>query len=144
MHNIVDVVRQCLEIKKKLVEEDPFDQNKRMLSNVGHTLCQGREAYEKYQGYGHGEAVAVGMDMMAQMGEAWKITAPGTGRKIRNLLQKIGLPCWENQVPYPSLLPYVAKDKKRIGDQVQMVMLKDVGEAILYSADMSSFEKVVW
>ncbi len=55
------VIEKALRVKKKVVEEDQYDNGSRLLLNFGHTIGH---AIENTAGYGkisHGEAVAIGM-----------------------------------------------------------------------------------
>lgn len=77
------MIAACIDIKRQVVERDEFDRGERMLLNFGHTFGH---ALEKYYGFGkhtHGEAVGMGMVMMARAGEAQGITEPGTAEKSR-------------------------------------------------------------
>ena len=59
--DLTDIICRCVDIKRAIVEEDPFDTGKRMLLNFGHTLAHTIEQYFQYNRESHGEAVAIGM-----------------------------------------------------------------------------------
>lgn len=61
LEHAVPIITATLEIKRKVVEEDVFDQGNRLILNFGHTIGH---AIENTAGYGvvsHGEGVAIGM-----------------------------------------------------------------------------------
>lgn len=58
--DIQAVIEKCLDIKRKVVEEDEFEAGLRKSLNFGHTIGHGIEVTAKGQLY-HGEAVGLGM-----------------------------------------------------------------------------------
>ena len=51
----------CIDIKRQIVEDDPFEHGRRKLLNFGHTLGHAIEKYYHFERYSHGEAVCIGM-----------------------------------------------------------------------------------
>ena len=83
------VLRSCA-IKAQYVAEDPFDLGRRMELNFGHTIGHGVESASGLSLL-HGEAVAMGMAMMARLGEAEGHTEPGVAERIEGLIRRTGL-----------------------------------------------------
>ena len=54
------LILKSLNIKKKFIQEDEFDNGKRKLLNYGHTFAHAIEAYTNYK-IPHGIAVAHGI-----------------------------------------------------------------------------------
>jgi 3-dehydroquinate synthase len=128
---IPDVIRECCRIKSEIVERDERDFGERMLLNFGHTFGHAIEKASGFGRYRHGEAVAFGMVMASDLGERAGLTAPGVGGAIRKVLAANGM-----DADYPGdlaeLQPFITADKKSLGDGVQMVMLRRVGEAFVH------------
>ena len=59
--NMDELIEWCCFWKKTVVEEDEKEAGRRALLNFGHTFAHGIEKVEGYEGYTHGEAVAIGM-----------------------------------------------------------------------------------
>ena len=86
---VAHAVQRSCEIKAEIVAEDERESGRRAILNFGHTFGH---AIEHCQGYGewlHGEAVAAGMVMAAQLSG---IDA-GDQQRLRGLIEAAGLPC---------------------------------------------------
>jgi 3-dehydroquinate synthase len=123
-----------LKIKRAAVEQDEFDNGERMKLNFGHTFGHALEKLYGYRGLSHGEAVGIGMVMMAKCGEAAGLTEPGTADKISSALKKYGLPV-DDRADINSIIETAMLDKKVRGNVIHLVMLKRIGESFLYPAD---------
>ena len=127
-------LEENLKIKRAAVEEDEFDNGARMLLNFGHTFGHALEKLHGYRGLSHGEAVGIGMVMMAKCGERAGLTEPGTAGEIGGVLRRYGLPV-EDGADVDALIETAMTDKKARGGVVNLVMLKRIGEAFLRPAD---------
>jgi 3-dehydroquinate synthase len=127
-NDLPDIIYTCCRIKRDLVAEDEFDTGRRMILNFGHTFGHAIEAKYGYGRFNHGEAVAGGMRIAAKIGELLGITAKGAEARISNLLSRYGLDVREDA---GDLLPIIKRDKKAAGQGVKLVLLKDIGEAVV-------------
>ena len=119
------VGRSC-EIKAAVVAADEREQGRRAILNFGHTFGH---AIEHCLGYGewlHGEAVAAGMVMAAELSG---IDAAGCTR-LRDLVAAAGLPTAPPPVGSARLRAAMGLDKKVMGKQLRFVLLDRLGEAI--------------
>ncbi len=126
------LVAACCAIKARIVEQDELDTGLRALLNFGHTLGHAVEQYYGYGTYTHGEGVAIGMYQLTKRTEALGLTAPGTTAALKQALLRYQLPLGE-ELPKQPLLAVMAKDKKKQGDRLTLVILKRIGEAVLHS-----------
>lgn len=124
------VFRSC-QHKARIVAADEHEQGERALLNLGHTFGH---AIESFMGYGqwlHGEAVAVGMlmaaDLSARLG--W-ITDQDVGR-IRKLLLVANLPVVVPEISCEVFLSLMGQDKKVLDGQLRLVLLKSMGRGII-------------
>lgn len=124
------VVARCVRSKVAVVARDEKDSGERMQLNFGHTVGHAIEKATGYAAFSHGEAVAVGMVMAAAIGEKLGETDPGTGDRIRRVLEAYQLPV-QADVPLQALLPAIFSDKKRLGSRIHYVLLRRPGEAFL-------------
>lgn len=124
----VAIQRSC-ELKAAIVAEDERESGRRAILNFGHTFGH---AIERCQGYGewlHGEAVAAGMVMAAQLSGG-----EGAGaRRIAELLERAGLPTRPPAVPASNLLAAMGMDKKVQQKQLRFVLLRSLGDAVVTS-----------
>ena len=85
-----EIVGRCIEIKAEIVEADEQDHGQRMLLNFGHTFGHAIETLQEYKGFKHGEAVAVGMCMAADLSALiGKISQQDAKRAKRMILHSI-------------------------------------------------------
>lgn len=125
------IICRCVDIKRVVVEQDPFDKGERMLLNFGHTLAHTIEQYHNYGRESHGEAVAIGMYQITKLAEAQKLTPHGTSNRIRQVLQSYGLP-FECNIPLQELIEAVSLDKKNLNSSLNLVLLHEIGSSYLY------------
>ncbi len=127
---LTDVVRRCMLVKCRIVENDEHETGERKLLNFGHTLGHALEKHLNYGGISHGCAVAVGMATITAASEQQGLSEPGTAVRLCALLKKFGLPT-TSPVPLSSYLDDVKSDKKCVGGAVDLVVLERLGEAVV-------------
>lgn len=128
--DIDSVVASCCTIKARIVEQDEFDTGLRMLLNFGHTLGHAVEQHFGYSTFTHGEGVAIGMYQLTSRTESLGLTEAGTAAKLKSVLEKYGLPI-EAGVPKAVLMSTMAKDKKKQGSSITLIVLEALGKGIL-------------
>ena len=124
------VIACCVEFKRDVVAEDEFDNGRRQLLNFGHTVGH---AVEKLSGYTvlHGQAVAIGMSVIARACAAEGLCSPDCSRALDDILIRFGLSI-ACSYDADALARAMASDKKRRGDAITLVIPRDVGECALY------------
>ena len=145
MADIDGIVYTCCDIKRQVVEKDEHDKSLRMILNFGHTVGHIVEKAYHYTGYTHGEAVAFGMTAAARIGEKMGVTVPGTAQKICKIVEKYGLPT-EVEIA-DSQLWGAALDKKASGNDIHVILLKDIGDCEVRKMAVTEFIdlcKQVW
>lgn len=130
-----DLIYECVNIKRQIVEKDEKESGERMLLNFGHTLGHAIEKYYNFKGPSHGQAVGIGMVMIARAGEANGLTKPGTAQQIASLLQACHLPV-SDPAPLDALLQAAGADKKRSSDGLHLVLLKEIGGSMIHFVKM--------
>ena len=118
------IQRSC-EIKAAVVSEDEKERGKRALLNFGHTFAH---AIENCLGYGewlHGEAVAVGMVMAAELSDIDQ----GEYDRVITLVRLAGLPVTAPDIDADKLLAAMQMDKKVQARRLRFVLLRSIGEA---------------
>ncbi len=133
-----DIIYECVDCKREVVEEDELDTGRRMILNFGHTLAHAVEQYYGYTRESHGEAVAIGMYQIMKIAEDAGITATGMADAIKNILIKYELP-YECDVDRELLLGAIGKDKKNLSGALNVILLHNIGEAWIYKTDASFF-----
>ena len=129
--DIGSVVATCCAIKARIVEEDEFDTGLRGILNFGHTLGHAVEQHYAYGEYTHGEGVAIGMYQITKRTEELGMTPAGTAEKIADVLKKYNLPI-EAGVEKALLIDTMAKDKKKSGNTITLIVLDELGNGRLH------------
>lgn len=129
--DIEDIIYECVNIKCHSVENDERDLGKRMLLNFGHTIGHALEKIEGYGGISHGRAVAIGMAMIAELGEKKGLTEPGSSQRIINILKRFGLP-FRTDAPKSEIINAIRSDKKNLGNSINLILIRRIGEGYIY------------
>ncbi|MDR0786723.1 MAG: 3-dehydroquinate synthase [Gemmatimonadota bacterium] len=123
----VRLIGRSVEIKAAVVGADERENGLRKTLNFGHTVGHAIEARSAFSLL-HGEAIAIGMVVEADLGEALGITEPGTTARIRELLERLGLP-----VTVPAgftaaeVIELTRADKKARAGNVEYALLERIG-----------------
>ena len=119
------VIAGCVQWKRDVVMEDEFDRGLRMKLNLGHTIGHGVEAKSHYA-ISHGQAVSIGMAMVARAASKYGMCSSACCRKIRMILESFQLPVTTG---YSSddLFDYIRSDKKRQADTIRMIIPREIG-----------------
>ena len=129
-------IRRCCEIKAEIVAEDEREHGKRALLNLGHTFGH---AIETALGYGvwlHGEAVAAGMVLAAQLSARLGWLDDADVARIASLLESAGLPTRSPDVEPERLRAIMGMDKKVLRGSLRLILLRSLGRATI-SGDYS-------
>lgn len=124
------VYRSCAH-KARIVANDEKEQGERALLNLGHTFGH---AIESYMGYGvwlHGEAVATGMVMAADLSQRMGWISQEDLERTKKIISRAQLPIVCPKIPLDDFLAYMAHDKKVLNGQLRLVLLKQLGEAVI-------------
>ena len=124
------VYRSCAH-KARIVANDEKEQGERALLNLGHTFGH---AIESYLGYGvwlHGEAVATGMVMAADLSQRMGWISAADLERTKKIILRAQLPIVCPKIPLEEFLAYMAHDKKVLNGQLRLVLMKSLGQAII-------------
>ena len=127
------ITRSC-ENKAEVVGNDERESGERALLNLGHTFGH---AIENGMGYGawlHGEAVAAGTIMAADLSQRMGWINEQDVTRIRKLFERAGLPVIAPHMPIDQYLDLMGLDKKVIDGQIRFVLLQALGHAVISSA----------
>lgn len=127
------VERSCLN-KATVVTEDERESGIRAILNFGHTFGHAIETAQGYGNWLHGEAVAAGMAMAADLSfRRGAISAFELGR-IKTLLQRANLPIKAPADMTPEqFLHLMGIDKKVLDGRLRLVLLASLGTAVVTS-----------
>ncbi len=128
------IERSCRN-KAEVVARDERESGERALLNFGHTFGH---AIETGLGYGvwlHGEAIAAGMAMAADLSCRLGWISAADRQRIEALLLRAHLPVRAPaEIGSGPFLDLMAVDKKVSGGKLRLILLKGIGQAVI-SAD---------
>ena len=129
--NLHSLVATAIEVKRDVVQEDPFEQGRRATLNLGHTFGH---AVEQVSGYRvrHGEGVALGLVAAANLSARLELCAPAVQNRIEAALHAQNLP---TRIPaqFDPTAVYQAmfSDKKKAAGKLRFVLLREVGDVFV-------------
>ena len=124
------ILRSC-QNKAAVVVADEHENAERALLNLGHTFGH---AIETGMGYGtwlHGEAVAVGTLMAAELSAHLGWITELDVRRIERIFKRAGLPIYAPSLGAQRYLELMQHDKKVADGKLRLVLLKGIGHAVL-------------
>ena len=139
--DIESVIQRCVSIKAEIVSEDEFDTGKRQLLNLGHTIGHAIEKATDFK-VSHGIAVGVGMAIISKISDCLNWSKEATYPQIVKCLENNDIPI-DTEVKTDELLSAMAKDKKRNGDTINLVIPEKIGNCVLKSVAVSELKDVL-
>jgi 3-dehydroquinate synthase len=121
-------------IKAEIVALDERESGIRAILNLGHTFGHAIEASMGYGNWLHGEAVAAGMVMAADLSLRHHWIDETVKQRTIDLLEKSALPVKSPSEMTPDdYMSAMAIDKKTLDGKIKLILLKKLGEAIISS-----------
>jgi len=135
--NILWIIKQCINHKMDIVNQDQYDQNIRNILNFGHTLGHALESYYDFK-MSHGEAILYGMKIASYLSKEENYLNDNDYQRIIKLIGTFKLPQLEN-LKFDQIISYINSDKKNIGNELNYILLKNIGTAVIeknYNKDL--------
>ena len=131
------ILRSC-QNKADVVEADEFESGIRAILNLGHTFGHAIEVAQGYGNWLHGEAVGAGIVMAAKLSQSMNWLSDKDLKRIIKLIKNAGLPTIPPNISVEKYLELMMLDKKTKDGQINLVLQKSMGEAVLTNAYDSS------
>ncbi len=127
------IERSC-RTKAVVVAADELEAGRRALLNFGHTFGHAIETGTGYGSWLHGEAVAAGMVMAADLSRRLGWLSATEAKRTEDLIRRAHLP---TQGPYlldaGRMLDLMAVDKKVEDGRLRLILLRGIGNAVIES-----------
>lgn len=143
---LVQTVLGSIKVKADVVSKDEKESSLRNLLNFGHTIGHAIEAIVTPQAL-HGECVAVGMVLEAELARYWGILSPTAVARLIKCIAAYNLPVSVNDkifvlavgpkrhfLQIDALLDKMAIDKKNDGSKIRTVILEAIGKCYEWKA----------
>ena len=123
-------LQAAVAVKAEVVSEDPLEQGRRAVLNLGHTFGH---AFELCSGYSlrHGEAVAIGLVAAAELSALIGLADAALPSRVRACLRGLGLPVSFAGATPAEIRQAMGQDKKRRAGKQHFVLLEDVSRVVL-------------
>lgn len=128
-----ELIRRALRVKIEIVQEDPYEQGRRAVLNLGHTFAHAYEVLEGYRLH-HGLAVSMGMVKAALLAEERGLCSAETRARIINALRAHGLPTEPPPHDAASVYAAMGSDKKRRSGRLRFILPRAIGDVIIDDA----------
>ena len=126
------IYRSCAN-KAKVVAEDEREGGIRAILNLGHTFGHAIETAQGYGNWLHGEAIAAGMVLAADLSARQGWIASADVERLRQLFEQAKLPTVPPTMHYEQFIELMKVDKKVLDGRIRLVLLEAIGKAIVTS-----------
>ena len=135
LEDLDELIAESVEIKTRVVIQDPTEQNIRKTLNFGHTLGHAIESYflshPKKETLLHGEAIAIGMIMAlfisTKLSSFPEADLKQITDKLLDLFQKVKI----TEKDFEKIIELLKFDKKNTHGRVNFVLLKEIGNPVI-------------
>ena len=124
------IARSCRN-KAEVVAADERESGERALLNLGHTFGHAIESGMGYGNWLHGEGVAAGTVMAADLSQRMGWISAQDVARIRNLFERARLPTLAPDLGADKYLELMGLDKKVESGKMRFVLLREVGRAVV-------------
>jgi 3-dehydroquinate synthase len=125
--SLVPVIAESCRIKAEVVSEDERESGPRRALNFGHTAGHALEAVTKYRRFRHGEAVAYGMLVAAELGVKRGTFAASDRDALATLIAQMGPLPPTGDLSAAELMQAMGRDKKVVAGKLHFVLPTGIG-----------------
>lgn len=127
---ITRCVKEAMEVKVAIVEEDPYEGGLRAKLNLGHTFGHALETVSDYS-LPHGQGVSIGLAMAARLACNLGLCSPALERRIVTCLERYDLPTSYRAYDPSAIWRAMGVDKKRKRQKLRLVLPRQLGQVIV-------------
>jgi 3-dehydroquinate synthase len=127
------LIAESVRLKASVVTEDEKERGRRMILNFGHTFGH---AIETASGLKHGFAIAAGMLIASRISVQQGLLSADDHTKITDILRDFNL-LRPFQVKSSLLTELISRDKKKLGEEINFVLLEAPGKAVVRKIRLS-------
>ncbi|MCB9132341.1 MAG: 3-dehydroquinate synthase [Anaerolineales bacterium] len=125
------MIRRAVQVKVRVVQEDPFEQGRRAVLNLGHTFGHALETLSDFS-LRHGEGVSIGIAAATRLAARLELCDPALVDRVEALLLHLALPIRYPRVTPEQVLRAMSTDKKRVGARLRFVLPRAIGDADMF------------
>lgn len=126
--SIVKIIKRSCEIKADVVSKDEKEAGLRAILNFGHTTGHAIETVTGYKRYVHGETVAIGMCVAAELALIIGLLKKEEANMITELVELYRLPSKiPDDIPVSNIIDAMALDKKAKAGKISFILPESIG-----------------
>ena len=131
---VSEAVSRCCALKARIVSADEKESSLRAILNYGHTFGHAIESVTGYSLVEHGEGVAIGMCVAAELAVSLGLISGETAARQESLLKTFALPV---SIPAgysaEAIFKAMGTDKKNSGGRLKLILPEEIGRAGIYT-----------
>lgn len=133
--DLAALIHRSVEIKNKVVLQDPNEKGLRKILNFGHTLGHAIESYfldnEDRKSLLHGEAIAVGMVLESYISKEMGLLSETDYREIKEVITALYPAVVFTEADVQIITSLLIHDKKNESGEVKFTLLEKIGNAVI-------------
>jgi len=132
LSTLTKLIAKCCQFKADIVQKDEKESGIRALLNLGHTFAHAIETITNYKRYTHGEAVAIGMVIAAELSDILELSKGSLKKELQKHLHDFQLLTkLPKDINAPQLLKLMRLDKKVVNGKHRLILMKSLGDALI-------------
>ena len=120
-----NLISESIKTKAKIVTKDEKENGIRAILNLGHTFGHAIEAFMKYKGITHGQAVIYGIQIIARISYLEGLIDQSKYKDLDNTIHSLQLDTDFQKFKYQDLKKFIMNDKKVTGGKLNLIMLDE-------------------
>ena len=135
--NLVPLIDKQVRFKARIVQNDESESThnrtplSRKILNFGHTFAHALEIATNYRLLKHGEAVGYGIMFAADLSKKLEFLGQDEVNSLNDVVRRAGNLPPISGIDQSKILASFKHDKKRVGDSLQWVLLRDIGKPVI-------------
>ncbi len=126
-----EMIYRSVNIKRLVVEADPYEKGERAILNYGHTLGHALEKFYDFR-LSHGECVALGSVAAGYIAFKRELLSAEEYYELRDMFVPFGLPISVVDLDIGAVIRLTGSDKKNDAKGLKFILLKDIGKAEIF------------
>lgn len=126
------LIESSIHIKKKIIQEDPFEKSTREMLNFGHTIGHAIETYflkqNRRETLFHGEAIAIGMICEAFLSNQLLTLSNNELEEITDYILSLYKPVKLKETDFAPLIELMLHDKKNEKEKINFSLISSIGK----------------
>ncbi|MBN1994823.1 MAG: 3-dehydroquinate synthase [Anaerolineae bacterium] len=131
-YDMIRLLDEAVRVKVRVVQEDPFEQGRRAVLNLGHTFAHAFELLSNFE-LRHGLAVSIGLACAARLATRLGYCSGATTERIISLLEQLHLPFQPPPYAFADVWAVMFTDKKRQGNTVRFILPRAIGQVDIFN-----------